>query len=178
MGTFANVKMSQYWDDLFIWEQFFNSYQVGTLIELGTDEGGFSLYLAMQCFQRGIKFHTFDHQLFANLDTPLARVFGLKDAFHHVDLFSDEGIAMVRNIIDTAPHPLVIFFDDGDKPREWKTFAPMTHKGDYCVVHDWEDEFQASDVLDVPVKRIFDMTSEKPSALLRTKYKTAWFWRT
>jgi cephalosporin hydroxylase len=178
VGTFAGVKISQYWDDLFIWEQFFNEHEIKTFIELGTDEGGMSLYLAMQCIQRNVHFHTFDHQSYVNFDSPLARIFGLKNAFHFVDLFSEEGAAQVQQIIDSFPHPLAIFFDNGNKPREWNIFVPMTHKGDYCIVHDWQDEFMPVDIADSPVKKIYDSSRDKPNIVLRTKYKTAWFRRT
>jgi len=171
--TFAGVKMSQTWNDLAIWETFFNEHPIRTLIELGTDNGGMSLFFAVQCHQRDIEFHTFDNQKWIDFDRGLPALFGLGLKFHHVDLFSERGIAWVSDLIKKSPGEVAVFFDDGDKPREWQMFAHLTRPGDYCIVHDWGTEFFEKDLLDVPVERILtDLCDARPDG-----WKARWFKR-
>ena len=35
---------------------------------------------------------------------------------------------------------MILLCDNGDKPREFDTFAPLAKPGDIIVVHDWETE--------------------------------------
>lgn len=152
--TFLGEKMTQLWQELPIWEEFFNQYPVQTMIELGTGNGGMALFFALQCYQRHIYFHTFDNNKFFNFDAGVPALLNMLSVFHFVDLFSDEGRAQVKHLIDNLPHPMVIFFDDGDKPREWKQFADLLSPGDFCVVHDWDREFFEKDIGDVKVESI------------------------
>jgi hypothetical protein len=94
--------------------------------------------------------------------------------FHHVDLFSEEGQAQVISLIETMPHPIAIFFDNGDKPREWKLFAHLLSPGDFCIVHDWGTEFSEKDLGDVKVQRILsNVSDERPD----TRWRAMWFKR-
>lgn len=159
-NTFLGLKMSQHWLDFQVWEDFFQTYKFGTFVELGTDEGGMSVYFGLQCAHRGIYFHTFDHQQWHNFSSGVPARLNLESCFHHVDLFSKEGIQAVKDVMLAFPKPLAIFFDDGNKPREWKTFAPLTSPGDFCIVHDWDEEFKAEDLGDVAVERILAHQSD------------------
>lgn len=174
MGTtFLGQPMSQNWNDFAIWEEFFNTCRVETFIELGTGNGGMSTYFALQCAHRNILFHTFDHQTWFNFDEGVPKFLNLKSRFHFFDLFSEVGTRAVTELIQAAPKPMAIFFDDGNKPREWKTFAHLTSPGDYCIVHDWGTEFMPEDVGDVPVARIL----EEMSDLRPDGWKAMWFRR-
>ena len=55
--------MAQTRNDLALWEAFLRRHRVGSIIELGTWEGGMSLYLAHQCKYRGGQFVTVDWDL-------------------------------------------------------------------------------------------------------------------
>lgn len=171
-STFLGQKMWQDWGDLRIWEAFFKENKVSTMIELGTDNGGMTLYFALQAYQRKFYFHTFDHQKWLNFDEGLPNLLRLEPIFHHVDLFSEKGFNEVKQLIEILPHPLAIFFDDGDKPREWKTFAPLCHSGDFLIVHDWDKEFFKDDIGDVKVERIM---VEICKGRTRDSWKAMWF---
>ena len=55
------VEMSQTWEDLELYEKLLNHHRgLKSVVELGTGQGGFSLYLYYQCLRRGIKFATYD----------------------------------------------------------------------------------------------------------------------
>lgn len=167
MGSFLGTNMDQHWMDLFIWEQFLNANSLKLLIEFGTGYGGMSMYLAAQCLQRGIKFITFDNNRSLPTGTPVHELLKLGEAYNCKDVFSDEVLNLVVNSLALYGHPACLFFDDGDKPKEWRTFAPHAAVGDFLVVHDWQTEFRAESATGA-VTRILQSEG-------RDAYKTAWF---
>lgn len=173
MPTFLGIKASQSWNDFPIWEEFFNQNPIRTMVELGTDLGGMSTFLALQCYQRRIYFHTFDHEKFFDFSLGVPALLNLQACTHWFDIFSDSGSGAVADIIVSSPKPLAIFFDNGNKPREWSIFAPMTSPGDFCIVHDWDNEFHQEDIGDVPVERILtELSDARPPG-----WKSMWFRR-
>jgi len=173
MAIFKERLMMQEYQDLAIWDKLFDKYPVKTLIELGTGYGGLTLYFGLKCHELGIEFHTFDNIKSTDFSMPCEREINLEKSFHLLDIFSDEGTAMIRKLIEESPKPLAILFDDGDKPREWRTFAPNTAVGDFCAVHDWDTEFDASNIGSVSVRRIFEEECDKREP----GFKTMWFER-
>jgi cephalosporin hydroxylase len=172
-ATFMGIDFQQNWNDLDIWEEFYNKYAPRTLIELGTGRGGMAIFSALQCASRGMHYHTFDNNMWFNASGALASLLNIKGSFHLVDIFSDEGINQVVEIINQAPRPIAMFFDDGNKPREWSIFAPRLAPGDFCIVHDWGNEFTESDIGDVPVERILTTISDSRGV----GWKSMWFVR-
>ena len=139
--TFMHCKATQYWTDLALWERFLNSCsEIKAVIELGTEECGLSLFLALQAYQRGMEFRTFAHQWVDNLRTALARLLRLEEHFIRGNLFSEAGGELVKLLHGGLPHPILLFCDDGDKPRELREFVPHLLPGDYVGVHDWGTE--------------------------------------
>lgn len=175
MQTFMGHVVYQTWDDIGIWEKFFYTYPVKTLIEFGSGYGGMTLFFALQCYQRGIDFHTYDNQTVFDPTTGLHGLLGTKAKFHNVNIFGTEGFESqaIGALMDSCPRPLCIFFDDGDKPREWKVYAPHTQPGDFLAVHDWGTEFKEGDIT-VPVERIMVRECEgRPES----DWKAMWFVR-
>lgn len=167
------IALMQEYQDLLIWEHFFDEYPLKTFIEFGSGYGGMSLFFAMQCHQRGIQFITFDHEKYINLDTPLSTLLDLRGKFRWKNIFADESISEIQKLISESMRPLGIFFDNGDKPREWRTFAPYTIPGDFCIVHDWETEFKQEDIGNVSVEKIM-----QPECDARIPgWKAMWFKR-
>jgi cephalosporin hydroxylase len=175
MGNFMGLDMAQEMQDLIIWDQFFEKYPIKLFVELGTGHGGFSAFLGLHCQQRGIEFHTFDNFLSIPMDAePIAGLIRDKILkFHFVDIFSAEGQAQLVPLLWQGKKPVAIFFDDGDKPREWKLMAPLTSPGDFCIVHDWETEFFPENIGDVKVQPIL----EEMCAKRGPGWKAKWFKR-
>jgi cephalosporin hydroxylase len=176
--TFMGYDVVQTWGDIGIWEKFFSTYPIATLIELGTGHGGLSVFFAMQCYQRGIQYHTFDNVRCFDMDGGLAGLLNMNASFHHINIFGTEPYEMpyILNLIHTAPRPVAVLFDDGDKPREWRTFAPHLQPGDFCAVHDWSKEFKAEDIGDVRVEQILgDLCGARPYE--PNGWYTMWFQR-
>jgi cephalosporin hydroxylase len=140
-------RVSQIPVDLALWEKFLNLHaDIKSLIDIGTQDGGMSLFLALQAFQRGMEFRTFDivhsDALEECFETPLAQLVGLRDKFIHGNIFTDSRAALTRMLAaDGLPRPLLLFCDG---PRgthghasEIDEFVPMLCPGDYWAVHDW-----------------------------------------
>jgi len=70
-GLFANtllgIPMLQLWADLRLWEWVLNNFAVRAVVELGTGNGAFSSYLALQCYFRDLRFVTFDQHACVHL---------------------------------------------------------------------------------------------------------------
>lgn len=134
--TFLGVLFSQSWVDLLVWERFLSTYNhLKAIIEFGTYAGGFSAYLLLQTVQRGMKFWTFDVDEFPA--EPLLDFIGLADHFHQGDLFAPDTIALVRSILETDVHPLLLYCDNGHKVNEIDFYLPYLWKGDLLGVHDY-----------------------------------------
>jgi hypothetical protein len=133
--SFAGVHAAQYWVEFILWEVLLNERRYNAIIELGTWEGGFSLYLSSQAHHRGICFRTYDiHQ-------PVADVPG----FVRADIFAQAeeiGEHMRRR------DPVIVLCDGGNKPRELKTFARYVTPESTLVVHDWGTEMLEKDIPD------------------------------
>jgi len=92
-----------------------------------------------------MEFRTFDHKESANLDTPLARLLGLGGRFILGNLFGEAGQTLIH-LLSNMPHPILLFCDNGDKPREFREFVPHLQAGDYVGIHDWGTEIGHDDV--------------------------------
>lgn len=171
--TFMGTRMAQEWYDLYIWENFFKTFPIATFIELGTGHGGFSIFLALQCYQRNIQFHTFENNTSLNVNDRLPALLNMGKACHVIDIFRDDEKTSVAQVVAESPRPIAMFFDDGDKPREWRTFGPLTIPGDYLIVHDWDTEFSTNDIGGIKVERILTELSDKRT----TGWKSMWFKR-
>jgi hypothetical protein len=133
--SFAGVRMAQYWCDLYLWEVVFNSHPDAVLVvELGSFSGGLSAYLESQCRYRGMEFRCYD---VIEPELPIEG-FEQKDIFR----FKDEIIGLMAD----AGGPVILFCDNGNKPRELRDFTQQLPEGSVVLVHDWGTEAMPSDV--------------------------------
>jgi len=56
------------------------------------------------------------------------------------DLMGAGAAEAMAALLSRLPHPLVLFCDNGDKPRECRSFAPLLAVGDYLAIHDGGSE--------------------------------------
>jgi hypothetical protein len=126
--TFLGVNCSQSWADFQLWENLLTAHpELRSIVELGTGEAGFSRFLHIQAEARGLEFATFDRVRMDRHRQP---------GFRKLDIFDKPGA-----VVSSFVHPVVLFCDNGDKPREVATFAPHLQPGDLLVVHDYGTEF-------------------------------------
>jgi hypothetical protein len=109
------------------------------VFELGTWEGGFAWWLWAQCQVRGIEFGTFD-AIQPN------QVLPADGSFTRLDIFAESKSLGARfRLLE----PCLVFCDNGNKPRELRTFAAeLRHPDSLLVVHDWGTEMLPEDVPD------------------------------
>lgn len=129
LGTFCGINHGQNEGAFLLWERLLNEHdELKSIVELGTYQGGFAIFLNTQADVRGIQFTTFD---------VMAPIYWLP-AYQQVDIF--ENRAAVTSALN--PRPTLLFCDNGDKPREVEVFAGHLEEGDLLVVHDWGDEIE------------------------------------
>ena len=145
--SFFGIGARQIWVDVVLWELFFNEHpQIKTVIELGSGGHGLSVIFALHGVTRGFKLFTFDRKRYDSLDWPLPRLLQLERTFCNLDLLGYMGVQHVKRLLDRPElHPLLLFCDNGDKPKEFAAFVPYLMVGDYVGVHDWEVEFYPKD---------------------------------
>jgi hypothetical protein len=139
--SFAGVPAAQFWAEFVLWEALLNERPYNGIIELGTWQGGFSLYLAAQAEARGMFFRTYDVQ------PPPSRIPG----FVQVDLYAasdDVGEHMSKH------DPVIVLCDGGNKPRELATFSRYVTDASTLVVHDWGTEMLEENVPDEGVRMV------------------------
>jgi|SRR3990167_10055409 len=116
--------------DIIGWTKFITTFKPKSIIELGTGSGAFYQFL-----RKWIPWgRTID-----NKDTS-----DFIDDFINLDIFSKQDT--IKELIETAPKPLVLFCDNGNKPREVKEYSKYLSDNDFLVVHDFEIEIRAEDI--------------------------------
>lgn len=136
-NKFLGLPMLQVWSDLAIWEQFLNLYPLGSIVELGAYQGAFTIFLALQCRQRGIQFMSCDLNPPSAASTAIWSALGVKDCFFQC---SYAEFRFVNRVEHHIARPRLIFCDNGDKPSEVAFYAPRLESGEFLVAHDWEHE--------------------------------------
>jgi len=137
-SSFGGVEMSQTWQDLALWEEFFNRAKVKSVVELGTFKGGMAMFLTLQGIARDFLVVTIDH---ANHGAPKEQLEKLGTQVLSMDLLSEATIEPMAELFARLPKPLILFCDNGNKPLEWNRFVPLLSPGDFAAVHDWGSEF-------------------------------------
>ena len=118
------------------------AHRVESIIEIGTQYGALTCYLGLWGARLDVPVHTFDIE--PNLSRDVHWAFKkLGVTLHDEDVFTEDGQALVRLCIGSKPTYLIC--DGGDKPREWRTFAPMIPAGSLISVHDYGEEFTKED---------------------------------
>lgn len=153
-GLFSNtlfgISTLQTYADLRLWEWVLSNHPTKSVIEIGTGNGGLSIFLAIQAYMRGQRFVTLDWHACSHLKEaplPIQQI--------HGDMWTPEVQKQIKALIDDpALHPMLFFCDGGNKPREFQAFTPWLWPGDIVGVHDWMTEFGPADA--EPVRHLLD----------------------
>lgn len=144
-GLFLGMKSVQWQSDYWLWEKFFLDNPIKKFIELGYGYGATSLFFILQGYQHGFDYIGFDSKKAYVLENPIAEYISLHDKFIGGDIFEDKK-AIIIDYIEKSNEPLLLYCDNGDKPKEVSTFSPYLLPGDYVVVHDWGTEIKQKDI--------------------------------
>ncbi len=114
------------------------TYKVRQVIELGCHRCGLgSLLAARALFDPGFAYlgiesagNVLDGDVIPRMESlPMVYV-------RQGDVFSSATLDRVARHVQAAPGPVLIYCDDGDKPREVAAYAPLLRKGDLIAAHD------------------------------------------
>ena len=134
-----------YWIYKVIDEILNENKQIKGIIETGTGAGALSVFLGLECYERGLKpLLTYDIKEFITGDKGykpfeeykeprLFKLLGIK--FIVRDCFHEESI---REIKEYADKPILFLCDGGNKLKEFKHFAKLLKKDSIIASHDWQ----------------------------------------
>lgn len=134
----------------FVFEKILNEFgPFDNIIELGTAGGGLSSFLDTQQKVRGGKFITYDiwPRPTKHTDNDPKNIFQrLNVEYRCQDIFSAEATTYISDRIASNTKTL-IYCDNGNKPLEFQTFAPMIKQGSVIGVDDWDVDISGKDVV-------------------------------
>lgn len=142
--------MGQTFPALFIFEWLLNFYPVEYIVELGTGTGGLTMFLQFQANVRNLNFVTYDakhrfrdkkNNYPANRSDNVGTF--VKD-FRQVNVFDERVVEEIRAIL--KEHVVMLYCDNGNKPREAQTYFPFARKGSVLGVHDWSGHFGLEEI--------------------------------
>lgn len=141
--TFMGIRQRHtYWMYKVIDEVLNENKQIRGIIETGTGAGALSIFLGMECYERGLKpLLTYDLKEFAKKSEGFfaykePKLFKLLKIKYIVrDCFHEESI---REIKEYAENPILFFCDGGNKLKEFKYFAKLIRKDSIIAAHDWK----------------------------------------
>lgn len=145
---FMGGGMSQSYSALYFFEYYIQHYGFEYVVEIGTQKGALSLFLAnMASVTESFFFETFDVSE-KDLDDRSVEGVGhwLREIckisqyckFHHWDIFSHA--AESRISAELEDKKTLIFCDGGDKQREMDVYGGIIKPGDHIILHDWQHE--------------------------------------
>ena len=142
--------MGQTFPALFIFEWILNFYPIKYIVEIGTGSGGLSAYLQLQANIRNLGFVTYDalnrfqdkgNKMVANPPVNLAKYVNHRQ----LNVFEQPTIDEISAIL--KKNVSLVYCDNGNKPKEMKTFAPFILPGSIIGTHDWHDKFKIEDMV-------------------------------
>jgi len=136
--------MGQTFPALFIFEWLLNFYPVEQIVEIGTGCGGLTVYLQTQANIRGLDFVTYDARM--RLDDKNNRIIANKPINMKKYINYRTGNVFEKDVRNEVRETLkkkvtLLYCDNGNKPREMKTFVPYCLKGSVVGTHDWNGQF-------------------------------------
>lgn len=129
------MPMSQNRMALPTWSYAMETHPPKTIIEIGTNSGGFTCVLGIHAWRIGCKIHTFDVCDAPTLEfLPLANI--LPITFHKMDCFTVPAMQLITDLIRQSGVTYVMC-DGGNKLREMETFSTFLKPGDVIAAHDY-----------------------------------------
>jgi len=161
----ATFAVMQELADVFALQHAAAESRAGLLVELGTWNAGGTYALRAACPM--VPMVSYDRTL-PQLTRAQQEALGQHTLLVEADVFADP--RRLASLWEQRPWPVFLYCDDGDKPREVATFAPLLRPGDVIGCHDWGPEIGPAHVLD-PLREF------EPFATEATEGTLCRFWR-
>jgi predicted O-methyltransferase YrrM len=116
-----------------VWSYAMELLPPARIIELGTNNGGFTTALAMHAWNLKIPIITYDQSPPDERFSDLARQLGVQ--FQTGDIWR---LAPIISDLIKQPGTTFLLCDGGDKQRELELFAPAMKPGDVIAAHDYD----------------------------------------
>jgi hypothetical protein len=130
------IPVAQHWTQVGLLFTLIDEFNLAGVVEIGLFRGG----LADMLMRRRERFPDFQYLGFQKdgeeLDVHVRGEPGVIVA----DCFAKESLTMIGTLIASAPRPVLVYCDGGDKPREMRQYAPMLRVNDYLLAHDYPGE--------------------------------------
>ena len=141
---YGGVAIERKWADIFTIDVLLTTERPALIVELGTGSGGFSCYLATYAYLNGVRFHTFDLHEKGGVtkrrnDRSLRFVKQCGGSVHRRNVFDPATVALIGRLVSRGGKAF-IYCDNGDKPREIRTYLGPLKTGDLLGVHDFGSE--------------------------------------
>jgi cephalosporin hydroxylase len=161
MSRFMGFPMCQNRLSVPAWSYFIEKTLPLLIIEIGCWSGGFSCCLAIAMHNIGGTVWCCDKGAFCEDLIRWKEVLPLE--FKRMDALSPEGVETIRNLIINHS-PCVVLCDDGNKRKEFNTYAPFLKKNDVIAVHDYahHDFWPWQEITDADVKGACDQYRLEP----------------
>ena len=133
--TFLGIQQSHaYWMYGVIDKILNENKQIKGIIEIGTGRGALSIFLGLECYERGLKpLLTYDI-LSPKKGTKLFKLLNIE--FINRDYFHKDSIKEIMEYIDDIP--ILFVSDGGNRVKAFNYFVGLLKKDSVFASHDWE----------------------------------------
>lgn len=160
--------MSQNYAALYFFEHYIKGNGIEYVLEIGTQKGALSLYLAnMANATEQFIFHTIDISTGDYYDRAGEGIGHWLDKLNEIGDYSEfyngnvfENIGLFNDFV--KKYKSLIFCDGGDKANEFRVFSEIAKPGDLIVLHDWGKEVTEQMIL--PHMNKFNVNYHQPYA--------------
>ena len=137
--------------EIYLLDRLLHLNEFDRIVELGTLRGGMTLIFGIHALKMGGTVETFDVR-----DEPMDVVWNclvaaLPITYHKMDVFGGEAHILIEGYIG-APGRVLLYCDNGDKIREFNTYASYLKSGDVVMTHDRPKEIKVSDIEETVVR--------------------------
>lgn len=116
--------------------------QIMGIIEIGTGKGALSIFLGLECYERGLK-PLLTYDVLDIVKPKLFDLLGIK--FIVRNCFEESSIKEIREYADV---PILLVCDGGNKKREFNRFVRYLKQDSIIAAHDWNTEIKLEHVQD------------------------------
>lgn len=134
---YCGLKAQQNHNALNVFRAFFAAHpDIDLVLELGTGNGGFAIFLKDECDKLGAKFVTYENDPGRLADHAHEEFARRNIDVRQLNILSPEGLQSALAELRASKRAMVLC-DGGDKMSEFRLFAPHMRVGDLLMAHDY-----------------------------------------